>query len=110
MILGKLRKKGKKEEEIGVQKAKEYKAVNKDNYQSFLKEVGEAVDLTFAGQDSVLLEQAVKQELDYWLKNTIFAGKELDPPSLKLGICLGIREALRKVNEAEEIPRVSYIQ
>lgn len=90
-------------------KTKKYKTLNKKNFHSFFKEITKSVDLVFSGQESKLLEKAMEKELDLWLKATIFADKELDVEAIKIGICLGIKESLRKINEAEEFRKVSYI-
>jgi hypothetical protein len=87
----------------------EIKKLNKENLEAFLKEVSKSVDISFSGQESNYLEKQFAKEVDSWLKVTIFASKELDIDAVKLGICLGLKEGLRKVNEAEEMRRVTYI-
>lgn len=103
-FLRKLRRKSKAKE-------KTFKELDEENIEKFLEEVTKSVDENFSGQESNQLEESFRHELNIWLRNTIFAGKKLDPDAVKFGVVLGITETLRKVNEAEEQERVtSYIR
>lgn len=91
-------------------KSKNFIRIDKNNIENFLKEVAKSVDANFSGQESIKLQKYFEQEFNAWLKQTIFAGRALDPNAVKLGVVLGLKEALRKINEAEEQERtVSYI-
>lgn len=89
--------------------AKKIKQLNKRNIEIFLNEITKSVNATFSGQESLYLENVLRIEVQTWLKNTILSGKELDPIAVRFGVCLGLQEALRKINEAEKEERASYI-
>lgn len=83
-------------------KKRKIQTITKKNLMSFLKEVATSVDQTFSGQESEILQKILEKELDHWLKNTIFKNQPLNSEDVKVGICLGLMEALRKINESEE--------
>lgn len=88
---------------------KKIRKIDKNNVQEFLKKVSMAVDQTFSGQESSSLEELYRKELKAWIEKTIEKGDILDADAVKLGVCLGLFETLRKVNEAEEKENVSYV-
>lgn len=88
----------KKAEEIGPM-------VDKENLDAFLKEIMNSVDKIFSGQESATLEKMMAHEFENWVKHTINQDQPLDMETLKIGVCLGLRESLRKINEAEEKPK-----
>lgn len=90
-------------------KEKKFDTVNEKNYKDFLTEISKAIDNSFNGQESITLQQVFEKEVSTWLNNTIFAGKKLDPNAIKFGICLGLKESLRKINESEQKAKVTYI-
>lgn len=90
-------------------KKSKFDKIDKENLEAFLAEITKSVDFTFSGQESIQLEKKMKNEVQVWLKETIFSGKQLDPAAIKLGVCIGIQETLRKINETEEQERVTYI-
>ncbi len=90
-------------------KKTEQEKISKENLKTFLKEISSSVDLNFSGQESNQLEKILKAELQNWFAKTIGKDRPLDSTSLKIGVCLGIIETLRKINEAEEIEKVTYI-
>jgi len=79
-----------------------YPKVDKNNIDAFLKDVSISIDKTFSGNESSTLQKHFQEELTNWIKSTIEQGQELDPATIKLGICLGIKEVLRLINEAEK--------
>jgi len=90
-------------------KPKKLEMVNKGNLKAFLNEVSKSINANFSGQESVALQKDLENEFNVWLKNTIFAGKSLDPEAIKIGVVLGVLQTLRKINEAEEKTKVTYI-
>jgi len=102
MNLKDLFKKGKK-------KKKKQESVDKSNLKAFLKKISVSVDQTFAGQESVVLQKIFEKELESWIAETVLKGEKLSPNAIKFGVCLGLLESLRKINEAEEQTHVTYI-
>lgn len=102
-LFSKLRRKKKGKEK------KKPMIVTKENLKIFLEGVTKSVNANFNGQESNALEKDLEREFNHWLKNTIFAGKPLDPDSVKIGVVLGILQTLRKINENEDKTKVSYI-
>jgi len=84
---------------------KEFKEINKGNIKAFLQQISKEIDQSFSGQESTALEELLEKELQHWLNKTVFSGSSLDPNAVKLGICLGLKETLRKINEAEELEK-----
>lgn len=83
--------------------------VNKENLENFLEQITTSIDENFSGRESNQLEQLMRKELDTWLDQTVNKNKPLDMISVKVGVCIGILESLRKINETEEKERVTYI-
>lgn len=90
-------------------KTKDFPEINKGNLENFLKEITKSVDANFSGKESVQLQKFFQNELNAWVEQTILAGKPLDTEAVKVGVILGLKEALRKINEVEEETRVTYI-
>jgi len=90
-------------------KKRKSKKINKRNLDSFLREVTKSVDTTFDGQESNQLERLMRKEIQTWLKSTVLSGKDLNSDAILLGVCLGVCETLRKINEEEEPKKVTYI-
>jgi len=94
---------------LGRKKKKNKPLVNKKNLKNFLQHVTKSIDQNFSGQESKQLELILKGQLDSWFQNTIQQGNPLDAISVKVGVCLGILETLRKVNESQNKEKIGYI-
>lgn len=90
-------------------KKKQFKEIDKKNIKEFLKTLSNSIDETFSGQESITLEKVFKKELENWIHETVFKGENLNPRAVKLGVCLGLLESLRKINETEEKQSVTYV-